>query len=329
MKKILIFFISLLFIALGLFIIDNPRIITDDSGFDVSYGGGFSSSHSSGSSSSSSSGDDKFTMFHIYFISFVIIDCVVGAILLKIVDKKKIKVGLKFKIILYLFLYLITFLFLFVDLPFKSVVLSIFSFGLIAVLSYFNFICVLMWISGNNIVHLLTEEEIKKIDLTIDYDKFINKVFEIYRNVQIGWMNFDYELLRGLLSDELYNQYKMQLDILKVKNQKNVMKDIKFVLSGIVSIDKKDNSETIVTFLKVSMFDYIINQNGKVVRGSRHKKLNVSYYITLERGYKILDKCPQCGAKVLDKFSQECKYCNSVIVKVGNKFTMTKKEIIS
>ncbi len=328
MKRFLIFLCSLLFIGFVTFFINNPRILTNDSGFDFSYGGGFSSSHGSSTSSSSSSGDDKFTMFHIYFISFVIIDCVVGTILLKIKNKKNYKIGLKFKILLYLFLYLITFLFLCVDLSFKNITLCIFSFGLVAVLSFFNYICVLMWIVGDKKVNVLTEEEIIKIDSTIDYDKFINQLFEIYKNVQIGWMNFDYEKLREFLSDELYNQYKMQLDILKVKNQKNIMNDIKFKLGGIVSIDKKDTTETIVAFLQVSMYDYIVDHSGKVVRGNKCKRVNASYYITLERGYEVLSNCPQCGAEVLDRFSQKCKYCNSTIVKTGSDFVMTKKKII-
>ena len=38
-------------------------------------------------------------------------------------------------------------------------------------------------------------------------------------------MEFDYNKLKEILSDELYNPYEVDLEVLKTKNQKNIMKD--------------------------------------------------------------------------------------------------------
>ena len=56
-------------------------------------------------------------------------------------------------------------------------------------------------------------------------DEFIQKLYDIFLEVQIAWMNFDYEKLKELCSDELYNSYKSDLEVLKSKHCKNIMQD--------------------------------------------------------------------------------------------------------
>lgn len=50
--------------------------------------------------------------------------------------------------------------------------------------------------------------------------------YHIYRQLQVAWMNFDYDKIKELVSDEMYNMYVNQLETLKVKNQKNMMEEI-------------------------------------------------------------------------------------------------------
>ena len=76
--------------------------------------------------------------------------------------------------------------------------------------------------------HEIFIEDLFSIDENLTKENIINKAFEVYENLQYAWSNFDYEEMRKLVSDELYNQYKLQLDTLKIKNQRNVMEDIKY-----------------------------------------------------------------------------------------------------
>ena len=68
---------------------------------------------------------------------------------------------------------------------------------------------------------LYKEIEDDKI-LGMPLEEFKALVFEKYKDIQIAWMNFDYNTLRSKLTDELYNQYAMQLDTMKVKNEQNI-----------------------------------------------------------------------------------------------------------
>ena len=175
----------------------------------------------------------------------------------------------------------------------------------------------------------LTQEEINNIDPSINLEEIKHYTFDLYKNVQDAWMNFDYDKLREYLSDELYNNYKMQLETLKMKNGRNIMENITYQNASITDIRKTETLETITVMLTISMKDYVVDKNNVVTRGNKNATTTITYLITLERGLqKELKHCPNCGAQLENNASSTCPYCNSVIVKTTSKFIMTKKENI-
>ena len=61
----------------------------------------------------------------------------------------------------------------------------------------------------------ISDEEIKKIDAELNTDIIVSKTFNLYKELQNAWMEFDNDKIRTLVSDELFNTYKMQLNTLK------------------------------------------------------------------------------------------------------------------
>lgn len=173
----------------------------------------------------------------------------------------------------------------------------------------------------------LTEEEIKKYIPDFDLEKFTRDRFKDYVDIQNAWMSFDYDGLREKVTDELYNQYKMQLDSLELSGKKNIMKD--FELKDIYVVDVKNENDTleIVINMIVSFYDYI-ECNGKVERGSDTKKIIVWYEMTFICNKDSIKRCPNCGAEITDDASQVCKYCRATISRTGNKWVLSKKENI-
>lgn len=186
-------------------------------------------------------------------------------------------------------------------------------------------------VSTSKNYHELTEEEIKNKDQTLKKEELLKEAFNIYKEVQIAWMNFDFETLRDNLTDELYNMYNSQLKTLKIKNQKNIMKDIKLNEIKIIDININNKTEEIKLYLNVSQYDYIVDKNSKVLRGNANLKNNVSYIITLVRYLEeeVQDKCPNCGAPVAIKSGGVCPYCDTTILNKTNKFIMSKKECVA
>ena len=55
----------------------------------------------------------------------------------------------------------------------------------------------------------LSDDEIWKVDSSFDKVKFNTEAFNLYKELQTAWMNFDYDTIRELVSDEMYNMYSM------------------------------------------------------------------------------------------------------------------------
>lgn len=176
-----------------------------------------------------------------------------------------------------------------------------------------------------------------KLEL-LDVNKFPNEkqleiqAFNIYKEIQFAWMNFDEERMRRLTTDEMYNMYLMQMNTLKVKHEKNLMYDIKYLGSSIIRRTEDNGQETIVMNMQVMCYDFIIDTTtNKVVRGMANKRNIYSYELTFvkTKESKELDICPQCGAPVEGNNSGVCQYCKSTLINSNYTLVLSKKEMLA
>lgn len=175
----------------------------------------------------------------------------------------------------------------------------------------------------------ISKDRLKAIlpNLTLDYLK--KMAFDKFVEIQNAWMEFDYDKIRELCTDELYNSYTSQLDILKIKNGKNIMSDYKAIETKITDIVEQNGNVSVTVYMKVSFYDYVIDTNtNAVTRGTKDNKIVNNYIMTFVRSKDAINKdisCPNCGAPVTANTSGECEYCGSTIVKDANDFVLSKK----
>ena len=327
MKRNYLLLLSALFIVGLLYLFDmeitNPSLATD-SGFDTSYdsgssGGGSSgggSSWSSGSSggfssgSSHSGGGSMEPLEAILFIGVVVL--VPYLVILFLVDKKQKK-----KMILYPIILILTYIIL---LPFVLLLSKVnIAFTIIGLLIYFY----LPFITTNKLVRMIVDKEplIKRnkssnkisrnnkigsftngealalynrekhnnVPKTEKNEKLLDRGYGIYREVQRAWMNFDYDALRTLVTDELYNSYYNQLQTLELKGQKNVMNNFFLIDEELLRIDEENGLWTILMRLEVEFNDYIVDSDNKIVRGSNKDKVIMNYLLTFVENEKSED----------------------------------------
>ena len=178
----------------------------------------------------------------------------------------------------------------------------------------------------------MTDAEVNAVDSTVNLTEFKTKAFEIYRDIQTAWMNFDTDTIRNLATDELYNMYSSQLETLKLKGQKNIMKDILLEEVKVVNIKNENKVFTMDVYLRVNCYDYVIKEStNEVLRGRDKQKLVIEYLITYVKTSNNNKKtnCPNCGAEVTMNASHTCPFCESVIVKDSNNYVMSKKTCVS
>ena len=158
------------------------------------------------------------------------------------------------------------------------------------------------------------------------------ELYKRFVDIQTAWACFDYDYLKDNCTNELYNTYKEQLKILKSKNEQNLISNFHKIDLRVIDLDCKDNLITAEVYLKVNYEDYIINTiTNKVSKGLSYKPITVQYIMTFIRAKETINKvtsCPHCSSKINIVVTQECPYCNSIIVVNPNRFVLsTKKKI--
>ena len=127
---------------------------------------------------------------------------------------------------------------------------------------------------------------LKELDKKFNEEDFNKEAFNIYKDVQLAWCDFDLDKVKDIISDDLYNTYTNKLDELKSKNRKNVMTDIELKSSKIIDVSIDDQKETITVELNVDCIDYIIDNEDKVVSGNKDKKINYTYNLIYSKNIK-------------------------------------------
>ena len=159
-----------------------------------------------------------------------------------------------------------------------------------------------------------------------DKEEFKDIAYTIYVEVQNAWMNIDYDSLRNLLTDELFNKYKTDLEVLELKKQKNIMSDYKLNNFEIINFSESEENYIITCYLNIELHDYIVDKDNNVIRGNKENIIVHDYELTFVRGKDIKEgTCPNCHAELNDKASKVCPYCNSVIVSRNNNWVLSNK----
>lgn len=301
MKKRKIIILLLITILLSAFAINVLPRAKADSGFDTSYDSGGSWGGDSGGSDfdSGSSGNGKYTKNSIIILVIILIAMPSFVIYTIFIDLKR---GSS------------------LDIGGKTIKINSKNKIIIEKRQYNK------QVNTTNQVIEIDENTLKKYIPNINKEQFLIDRYNDYLKIQNDWMNFNYEGLRENLTDELYNQYEMQLETLKTKNQKNVMGDFVLKDKEITDIKEENNLIEVTVEMIISLKDYI-EQNGKVVRGNKKTIITHHYILKFVINKNSIDnKCPNCSAPISDNGSQRCDYCNSIISKVGNKWILSKKE---
>lgn len=138
---------------------------------------------------------------------------------------------------------------------------------------------------------------LKKIDNDYSEDILDKRVEETYFKMQEAWAHRDTEISREYMSDSIYNLHTSKLEWMKVRNQRNILNNIKLLDFKPVSIKHyKDNSKDVVWFyIKGAMIDYIINEEtNEVIDGNFKDNSFIEFWKFIKKDNKwVIDKISQ------------------------------------
>jgi len=157
-------------------------------------------------------------------------------------------------------------------------------------------------------------------------EKLLKEVYDDFVMIQEAWMNFDYDTLKKYCSDELFEAYHSDLEVLKKDHGQNIMKDFQLVSSNVRNIEEHNGRVVIDIYLCASFYDYVINTDtGEVTRGEKDTLCKMPY--DLEFIYDMEDAhiCPNCGAEMTDR---ECSFCHTIVSERRGRLVLNKKGLM-
>lgn len=147
-----------------------------------------------------------------------------------------------------------------------------------------------------------------------DWEGFERRVRHVAQELQDAWTSRDWERVRPLETEPLFQMHRYWIDAYKAQRLRNVVDD--FAITDVEPV--KLGSDAFYESMTVRIYargrDYTIDESGKVVAGAKNALRTWSEYWTFIRtrtGHGTLDKlsCPNCGATVTVGATGICDYC--------------------
>lgn len=115
----------------------------------------------------------------------------------------------------------------------------------------------------------------------VSYEEFKKIVYQKFIDIHEALTNYNLDILKVNLTDDLYDYYVSELDKSKDKNCCNVMKDFEFINFKIYNIDDSYDLLKIDVYLNVKMIDYIIDlDTSKNIKGNKIQKNDFEFELT-------------------------------------------------
>lgn len=134
-----------------------------------------------------------------------------------------------------------------------------------------------------NLCNELNDKEIAKIDSNLNKKLLKEQVFSLYKKLETSRTKQNTKNLKEIVTDELYLKQVEETKEIKANKQKIVATNINLENFKVLSIEYINDIQTIKTYLHVSQYDYVIDKNKTVVRGTDESVYQIEYKITLEK----------------------------------------------
>ncbi len=135
----------------------------------------------------------------------------------------------------------------------------------------------------------------QELDPLWNYDEMTNFTSDVFMRMQHAWSERDMDLVKDIVTERLYLDFKKQLDWMKVKREQNLLEDIELKKVEIIGDeDYLDNElDRFTVYIKGKMIDYKISDKTMKIIENKSKKKKAFldlYYFTRHENKWLLDK---------------------------------------
>ena len=146
--------------------------------------------------------------------------------------------------------------------------------GIGAILGLIYLLILTLYIHKKNKKAKQIIEEIHSKDSIWDYDQMIDFSKQAFQRMQNAWSERNMDIVKDMVTPEFYQDYKKQLDWLKVKHEQNLIEAIEIKKSEMIGIeDHLDNKfDSFTVYIKGKMVDYTISDKTLKIYTNKSKQ---------------------------------------------------------
>lgn len=178
--------------------------------------------------------------------------------------------------------------------PFSSII----SIGMFLCISSAGVIVYKVRISKKKIKSVSVIKELSKNDFNWDYNEMKKDIEEAFYKIQNAWTERNQDLAKEYMSEKLYIRHRTKTEWMKVRKEKNILKNVKLLKATPISVKDRNGLEedAVWVHIRAKAKDYIINEeSGDLISGNKYKTLPFDEYWKFIRNNKrwILDEIRQ------------------------------------
>ena len=152
-------------------------------------------------------------------------------------------------------------------------------------------------------------------DPSLSWQSFTHRIAHVFAELQVAWAGRDPLRIRPYVSDNLFQSLYYWIDLYVQARCRNVTEGARILRIDLARVSSDKHYDSITVRVFATSTDYVISDDGKVLRGSRSRQRSYSEYWTWIRGSERKGatrgdlSCPNCGAPLRVGMSGSCEYC--------------------
>lgn len=163
--------------------------------------------------------------------------------------------------------------------------------------------------------------ELARRDATFSWPAFQQRISVIFAALHEGWTARDEAKVRPYVSDQLFQAQRYWIEEYKRQKLNNRTDGARIVDVQMSNVESDAVYDAITVRLFATGKDYTVDEQGKLVSGSKTFDRQYTEYWTLIRGRSVRGAaqsdpcCPNCGATIAVNMAGACEHCQVKITR--------------
>lgn len=171
----------------------------------------------------------------------------------------------------------------------------------------------------------ISKEQLSEFN-TEDLETFKDYFYKLFLKFENAYNNLDYNMMKTLSTKQLYQNYYTGITLDLEAGNKRIIDSIQKKKIIIFETFSSTAKQVVSAMIEISYITYMINKDGKIIKGSRDNKITEKFEVTFRKDFEKQDiqKCPNCGANVV---GNRCEFCRTNVKNVEFRISNIKRII--